>query len=143
MMMGAPFWGRMGDRWGQKRVLTLCLFLSGITFIPQALAQHVWQLFAGRFLLGFFAAGIAPSLQALIAHHSPHERRAGILGVSSSIMLLGNAVGPLVGGALAASLGIRIPFLAVAATLLLAGYLSRHLKIRLIKAPPSTLTQAV
>jgi len=142
MMMGAPFWGRMADKWSQKKVLMLCLIFSGISFIPQAFAQSVGQLYFGRFLLGFFAAGIAPSLQALIAHHSPQERRAGILGVSFSITLMGNAVGPLLGGALAASVGFRFPFLATSCILFTAALMTRSLKVRLIKAPASTLTHA-
>lgn len=129
MMVGAPLWGRLADKVGQKKVLTLCLFASGVFFIPQGLSQNIPQLFVSRFLLGFFAAGISPSLQAMIAHHSPPDRRAGVLGVSFSITLFGNAIGPLVGGFLASSLGLRIPFLMVSAILIGTGFLSRGLKI--------------
>lgn len=142
MMAGAPFWGRLADRWGQRQVLTVCLIGASATFVPQALSQNVPQLFASRFLLGFFTAGIAPSLQALIANHAPKERRAGVLGISFSITLMGNAVGPLLGGALAAVLGIRAPFWTTAVILLGCARLSRGLRPRLMKAPPAALTQA-
>ncbi|OVE78240.1 hypothetical protein BVX98_00790 [bacterium F11] len=142
MMVGAPFWGRMADRWSQRKVLTICLFMAGLTFIPQAMAQSVSFLFFSRFLLGFFSAGIAPSLQALIAKHTPTDRKAGVLGVSFSFTLMGNAVGPLLGGALAAALGLRIPFILTAVLLFIAGLMSRSLKIKLVKAPATSLTQS-
>jgi MFS family permease len=142
MMVGAPFWGRLADRIGQPKVVTRCLLLAGAMFIPQWLARSVPQLFAARLALGFFSAGIAPSLQSLIAHHSPVERRAGILGVSFALTLFGNAVGPLIGGALASVWGVRAPFLFTAGTLLVAGLLSRKLTSA-IPMPPPALTEKI
>jgi DHA1 family multidrug resistance protein-like MFS transporter len=133
MMFGAPFWGRISDTYGQKKILSLCLMASGLMFIPQGLARTVTQLFLARLLLGFFAAGISPSLQAVIAHHAPAERRAGVLGISFSITIFGNAIGPLVGGLLASSLGLRIPFYMVAVLLVATGLLSQRLHITLAK----------
>ena len=142
MMVGAPFWGRMVDRVGQKKVLVWCLVLSGACFLPQAAAGTVAALAAGRFLMGFFAAGIMPSLQSLIAHHSPAERRSGILGISFSMTLMGTAIGPLLGGALAAATSVRAPFVMTALILASAGWLSARLDLRLIKAPPTPLAPA-
>lgn len=143
IMFAGPVWGRLADKWGQKKVLTICLFMSGVMFIPQALAQTVWQLIAGRFLLGLFMAGIAPSVQSLVANHTPHERRAGILGVSFSFNMMGNAVGPLVGGVLAASFGLRIPFFAAFLLLVFASVLSQKIRIKLTKGKATPVTETI
>jgi DHA1 family multidrug resistance protein-like MFS transporter len=138
MMIGAPLWGRVADRVGQKETLMLCLFASGLLFLPQGLSQNVIHLIISRFAMGFFAAGISPALQSVIALHAPAERKAGVLGVSFSITLMGNALGPLLGGFLASALGFRWPFVLVAVILIASGFLSRSLPLKLEKTayPP-------
>jgi len=142
MMLGAPFWGRIGDKWGQKKVLILCFFAAALTFIPQGLASKILYLALGRFVLGFFMAGLSPSLQALISHHSPPARRAGILGVSFAITLMGNALGPLCGGFLGGSLGLRSPFFMTAILLFMAGVMSLTLKTERLEGASAPLTDA-
>jgi DHA1 family multidrug resistance protein-like MFS transporter len=55
--------------------------------------------------------GILPALYTLTSLNVSAERRGGILGITRSGLLLGNVVGPVSGGFLAASLGIRPLFI--------------------------------
>ena len=70
--------------------------------LPQGLVARAWQLFRPdriRHLIG----GIVPAVQAMIVIRAPGDRRAGIMGVTSTALMLGNLCGPLVGGAVAGS----------------------------------------
>jgi len=49
----------------------------------------------------------------------PDSRRGTIYGITASAMFLGNSLGPLTGGAVAAAFGLRWVFLVTAAVLLM------------------------
>lgn len=114
----APLWGRWGDKNGYKRTLAYCLLGSSLCFFPHFVVQSPLQLAMVRIALGMFSAGIGPSTQSLIALNVPQERRGGIYGMTSSGTLLGNVVGPFLGGVLASAIGIRPSFLLTAFMLL-------------------------
>ena len=90
--------------------------------LPQALVARAWQLFLLRIGYGAFVGGIVPSVQAMIGIRAPAERRAGIMGVTSTALMMGNLTGPLVGGAVAGSFGLRSVF--VLATVVLVALLA-------------------
>ncbi|PYI56245.1 MFS transporter [Paenibacillus flagellatus] len=116
-MIASPLLGRLGDRIGQERVLRISLIGAAVMFIPQALVQNVWQLFAARFLLGMFMGGLLPSVNALIRKHTPDGMESRSYSFNSSFLSLGNMVGPTVGGALSGLLTIRGIFLIATAML--------------------------
>jgi DHA1 family multidrug resistance protein-like MFS transporter len=123
--IGAPRWGRRGDRRGYRPVLGRALMGAAFFALPQALVARAWQLFILRIGYGAFIGGIVPSVQAMIGIRAPAERRAGIMGVTSTALMLGNLTGPLIGGAVAGSFGLRSVFVlatAVLAVLLLTLY---------------------
>lgn len=130
-LISAPYWGKRGDRMGYKKMLLLALFGTGLTSIPQALVTQVYQLFFWRFIYGLFVGGILPALYTLTSLHVSEERRGGIMGITRSGLLIGNVVGPVSGGFLAASFGIRPLFIFMAALLFLVFFWVR----RVIKEP--------
>jgi len=69
-----------------------------------------WQLFLARIPYGIFIGGVVPSVHAMISLRAPDDRRAGILGITSTALMLGNLMGPLLGGVIAAALGLRSIF---------------------------------
>ena len=81
-----------------------------------------YQLFLLRFVHGLFLGGILPTLYTLTSLNAPKERRGGILGITRGGHLLGNICGPVVGGWLAASFGIRSPFLYTATLLIIMSF---------------------
>jgi MFS family permease len=117
-MIASPLLGRLGDRIGQERVLGLSLVGAAVMFVPQALVQNVWQLFAARFMLGMFMGGLLPSVNALIRKYTPEGMESRSYSFNSSFLSLGNMIGPTVGGALSGLITIRGIFLI--ATVMLA-----------------------
>ncbi len=108
--VGAPRWGRRGDRTGYRAVLGRALLGAAVFALPQGLVARAWQLFLLRIGYGTFIGGIVPAVQAMIVIRAPGDRRAGIMGVTSTALMLGNLCGPLVGGAVAGSFGLRSVF---------------------------------
>ncbi len=108
--IAAPRWGRSSDKKGYRRTLGRALLGSGIFALPQGLVAAPWQLFVTRIFYGTFMGGIVPSVQAMIGLRAPADRRAGIMGVTSTALMLGNLMGPLVGGAVAGKFGLRSVF---------------------------------
>ncbi|RKN84880.1 MFS transporter [Paenibacillus ginsengarvi] len=118
-MIASPLLGRLGDRIGQEKVLGLSLIGAAVMFIPQALVQNVWQLFAARFMLGMFMGGLLPSVNALIRKYTPDGMESRSYSFNSSFLALGNMIGPVVGGALSGLITIRGIFL-IATVMLIA-----------------------
>ena len=116
-MLGAPLWGRTADRSGEARVLTLTLGGAAVAYLAQAWAGTAWEVFVFRAALGFFNGGMLPPLYAIVARSTPQERLGGIMGLTSSAIMLGSVIGPLLGGLLSAAVGIRWVFVLAAAVL--------------------------
>ncbi len=131
-LLSAPYWGRRGDRRGYKKVLTIALIGTGVTCVPQAFVSRAYQLILLRFFHGLFAGGILPALYTLTSLNAPEERRGGVLSITRNGLLLGNALGPIAGGYLAAFFGLRPLFLSTAALLILLTFSARHF----IQEPP-------
>ncbi|MDI6754551.1 MAG: MFS transporter [Thermodesulfobacteriota bacterium] len=126
-LISAPYWGKRGDRMGYKKILAITLVGTGITFVPQAFVSHAYQLLLLRFAYGLFVGGILPALYTLTSLNVSAERRGGILGITRSGLLLGNVVGPVSGGFLAASIGIRPLFIFMSALLFIVYFWVRRI----------------
>ena len=112
--------GRIADRVGHKKVVVIASLCSALLYAPQALVQTPEQLLLLRIGLGFFTGALIPSTQAIIGLATPPDRRGLAFGVAASAASLGSAAGPLLGAAVAATMGIRAVFLLTAAALLVA-----------------------
>jgi DHA1 family multidrug resistance protein-like MFS transporter len=134
--VSAVVWGRVGDRIGFRRLLIGMSLGAGLIYIPQALVTTVGQLVVLRGILGIFDGGLLPSANALIASsqsanpdaggHTSHGTTYGLMNLANG---MGFALGPLAGGLIAATLGLRNVFFVTAAILLLiAAYLPFGIK---------------
>jgi len=119
--VAAAFSGRLGDRLGHERLIFICAVCGGLLYVPQALVTSPWQLLGLRAALGIFDGGLMPSVMATIALRSPTDRRGWVFGLTAAATSLGGAVGPAVGAAAAALLGLRASFLFTAFVVTLAG----------------------
>jgi MFS transporter, DHA1 family, multidrug resistance protein len=118
-LLVAPVSGRLSDRFGSKRLLVVCLAGASLLYVVQGLATATWQMIVLRCLLGIFTGGLMPAVSSLIVRTAPRELQGRIFGMTSSAIFLGNTVGPLVGGVLAANFGVRAVFPVTGALLLL------------------------
>ncbi|RWJ59259.1 MAG: MFS transporter [Mesorhizobium sp.] len=89
----SAFWGRMGDRHGNRLMMVRALAGLAITQLLIAFAQDVWTILALRFLQGAFAGYIAPA-QAYGVQVTGGRDRAGLfawLQVATNVGSLGGA----------------------------------------------------
>ncbi len=125
-MLFTPIWGKIGDKKGHRKILSQSLLIMSIVYLPQALVMSVWQLIPVRVIVGIFAAGIVPAINTIIVKNTPETRRGGVLGIINSFSLFGTALGPMIGGSMAAVFGIRFSFVVTALILFLTWYFSRN-----------------
>jgi DHA1 family multidrug resistance protein-like MFS transporter len=116
-VIASPFLGKRSDVLGYRRVLLISIFGAALFNIPQAFTDNYWLFIAARFGVGMFVGGILPTANALVGRLAPPEHRGMIFGLTASATFLGNSLGPLTGGAVAASLGLRWVFLVTAGVL--------------------------
>ncbi|GGG55464.1 MFS transporter [Paenibacillus radicis (ex Gao et al. 2016)] len=121
-MIASPLLGRLSDRIGSERILAVSLIGAAVTFIPMALAGSVWHLLLSRFALGVFLGGLAPTVNVLIRKYTPDGMESRAYSFNSSMLGLGNMVGPIVGGALSGFIGIKGIFF-MSASLMIANSL--------------------
>jgi len=118
-VISAPFLGNRSDQIGYRRVLLICLLGGTLTTLPQAFTDNYWAFTAERFAVGLFIGGLLPAANALVGRLVSRAERGAVYGMTSSAMFLGNSLGPLLGGAIAAGFGLRWVFLLTAAVMAL------------------------
>ncbi|MGG7667344.1 multidrug efflux MFS transporter MdtG [Yersinia sp. J1] len=116
--IASPFWGSLADRKGRKIMLLRSALGMGIVMVLMGMAQNIWQFLALRALLGLLG-GFIPNANALIATQVPRHKSGWALGTLSTGGVSGALIGPLIGGLLADSYGLRPVFFITAAVLFL------------------------
>jgi DHA1 family multidrug resistance protein-like MFS transporter len=111
MVIAAPWWGNRNDRLGFKHNLILATVGTGVAYSLHLIVPNIYALAVLRAGLGFVRGGILHSLYSIISLRSPAEKKSGLIGIASSLNILGNMVGPLIGGAIAARFGILSVFI--------------------------------
>ncbi|TMD80281.1 MAG: multidrug efflux MFS transporter, partial [Chloroflexi bacterium] len=115
----APIWGRLADRYGRKPMLVRAMVGGGISVGLMGLSQSALQLTVLRGVQGA-SSGTVAAATALVATETPAPHLAWALGILSSAISLGSAVGPAAGGLAANFVGLRAIFVGGGALLLLA-----------------------
>ena len=127
-VLAVTFLGKRGDTLGYRKVLMLSLAGAALFSAPQALPLGYWAFVIERFGLGLFVAGVLPAANALVGRLANPAQRGLVYGMTSSAYFVGNTLGPLMGGAVAATFGIHWVF-AVTATLLTVNLVWVYLKV--------------
>lgn len=127
-VLAVPILGKRGDTWGYRNVLMLSLGGAALFSAPQALPLGYWAFVVERFGLGLFVGGVLPAANALVGRLANPAQRGLVYGMTSSAYFLGNTLGPLMGGSVAASFGIHWVF-AVTAMLLTVNLLWVYLRV--------------
>ena len=94
-IVSAPFIPALARRVGGARLAILCAILAALTLIAIAWTQEVLAWMPLRFLLGFFANPLYVISETWLISITPAPRRGRIMGLYSSIVSGGFAVGPL------------------------------------------------
>jgi MFS family permease len=110
----APLWARIADRYGRKLMVVRSLASFVVVMSLLAAVRQPWQVLALRAVLGLFA-GYGTLAMTMAADSAPPEHLATAIGWVQTAQRLGPAIGPIVGGGLAAAVGLREAFLVAAA----------------------------
>src|SRR5687767_10776031 len=94
-IVSAPFVPALARRVGGARLAILCSSLAALALIAIAWTQEVWAWMPLRFLLGFFANPLYVISETWLISITPAPRRGRIMGLYSSIVSGGFAIGPL------------------------------------------------
>lgn len=110
MAVASPIWGILGDRFGRKPMLIRSMVGGALTVGLIYFAQDPIQLFVLRFLQGA-TSGTVAAATSLVAAETPRSKVGWALGVVTSAVALGGAIGPVVGGLAGSLFGLRLVFL--------------------------------
>ncbi|MPZ49171.1 MAG: MFS transporter [Dehalococcoidia bacterium] len=103
--------GNLGSRFGPKKLLVITLAGASLAYMPVATAGSIAMLIFAMGVLGLFSGGSVPAANALLSINSPSDKQGSAFGLAGSGNALAMAIMPLLGGLVAASLGIRAVFL--------------------------------
>lgn len=101
-----PFWGAWADKYSRKLIIVRSAYVEGALFTIAALSPNVWVLAFSQLLAGFVFGNTGVML-ALLADTTPRKRLGLAVGVASAGFPIGSSVGPLVGGWVVQTFGIR------------------------------------
>ncbi len=105
-----PFLGFFADRYGRKRILIPSLFLFGIAGGACAFTRDFQTLLLLRVFQGIGAASLGSLNVTIIGDIYSGKERAKAMGYNASVLSIGTASYPAIGGGLA-MFGWRYPFL--------------------------------
>ena len=105
----SPFLGVLADRFGRKRILVPSIFLFGVAGAACALTRDFNVLLVLRVFQGMGGAALGALNVTIIGDLYSGSRRTAAMGLNASVLSIGTASYPLIGGALA-SLGWYYPF---------------------------------
>ncbi|RJG27179.1 MFS transporter [Massilia cavernae] len=104
----------LADRWGRVRSLALMAVLWSLATLGCGLAQNYGEMFLARFLVGVGEAAYGSVGIAVVLSVFPKHLRASLSGAFMAGGMFGSVLGMALGGAIAAKLGWRWSFAAMA-----------------------------
>ncbi len=125
-MLSAPVFGYLADRIGGSRIVTACLVAFAAANLLTAMTGNLAWLLAARSLAGASAAGVSPSIYALVGDRAPADRRATWLAIVVSGLLMSLSFGAPIGLLAAGSLGWQIVFAGLGTLSLLLAWANRR-----------------
>ena len=127
----APLWGKLSDKMGKKPMIIRSSVLIAITYFLAGIVTTPFELFLVRAFQGV-AAGLWPACLVMLSAYAPKKKLGFAMGLMQSANITGSILGPLLGGILATSFGMRNSFFIGAVALSLISITT----ILFIKEPP-------
>lgn len=122
MMIAAPIWGNLADRFGRKIMIQRAQFGGAIMLTMMAFVQNAEQLILLRTIQGFITGTVSAN-NALTASVTPRKHTGYAMGMLQVGLGSGLAFGPMIGGFLADNYGYRSAFYVTGALLLISGFM--------------------
>ncbi|MHA6802625.1 MFS transporter [Salinifilum ghardaiensis] len=104
------FGGILADKFGPRRILGLFGLIWALSTVLTGFAGGIISLFAARLALGFGEGASFPSATQAMARWLPPERRSWGQGITHAFSRIGNAITPVMVGAIIAMWDWRAAF---------------------------------
>ncbi|MBX5456907.1 MAG: MFS transporter [Thermogemmatispora sp.] len=119
--------GIWADRTLRKNIVSLCVGIWSLATAITGLTRNFIQLFITRSVLGIGEAGYAPASLSLLGDYFPRAQRGRVLSYWAAATLIGSALGFVIGGLIADTLGWRWAFYVVGLPGLVVAFLAWRL----------------
>lgn len=119
-----PYFGRLSDRKGRKRLIVIGLFSYACLSLAFILAQNVTALVAVRFFQGIASSMMMPAIQAYVGDITPQGREGFTMGFFNMSIFFGLSLGPVLGGSIKDIWGLDASFLSMGVLSLVGFFLS-------------------
>jgi EmrB/QacA subfamily drug resistance transporter len=100
-----PFFGRISDVLGRKKLFIIGVLIFGGASLLAAFAQFIGWLIAARLVQAFGGALITSNVLAIIVDTFPEGKRGTAMGIQAILVSGGAAIGPTLGGFLVTNFG--------------------------------------
>ncbi len=110
----------ISKRFRPEQILRLTYFGLGLALLAILLPRESWQMYLLVPVIAFTQGLGFPNLSSLVSANAPMSQQGEIMGINQSLGALGNAVPPILAGALS-SLDFRLPIVAAAGVTVVAG----------------------
>lgn len=111
--IGQLFTGAMADKFCKKDILYSGMLIQAIALVALVWAQSLWHFFALSSLLGWGTAMVYPTFLATVAQYTHPLDRAKSIGIFRLWRDLGYAIGAILTGLVADSLGMGAAILLI------------------------------
>jgi MFS family permease len=105
------FGGWLSDSIGRLQAIAIGSVAGAVSYLFYLFAPSWLWLLPASVLTAMAVSFVAPSFQAFIAEESSEETRGRVYGITSSMFLVVNIVGPLLGGLVAQGVSFRMMYL--------------------------------
>jgi len=119
VMVTKPFVGRVSDRYGRRMPILVGLFIGSLPLVATPFAGQFLELVAISIIYGLSLSIVTSSTTALVSDLTSKELYGASIGFLSTVMDIGQALGPIITGfLLATTAGYFGAFTALAGILL-------------------------
>ena len=115
MGIASPFIGRVVDRYGARKIITIGALIMGLGFVLLSRMNHLWYLYISYIVIGIGMTAMGHVPASAIVSNWFEKRRGIAIGImSTGIGAGGFALSPLIGGYLIPDFGWRVSYLVLA-----------------------------
>jgi DHA1 family tetracycline resistance protein-like MFS transporter len=114
-------------RFTESKIISFSLLGAGVMVLAYFLPTHSWELLLIPPFFSMFTGLTMANTNSLLSRSAPPNQRGEIMGISSSVQALAQAIPALLSGFIAASLAPTTPLVVAAITIIASGIAFRFL----------------
>lgn len=122
--MFLPYFGRLSDRKGRKKLIISGLLAYAVVSAAFVMTTSVETLVAIRFVQGIASAMMMPVIQAYVGDITPAGKEGFTMGIFNMSIFCGLSIGPIIGGSIKDTIGLDASFICMGLLSLTGFFLS-------------------